>query len=91
MANHRIKRRKRIKVESKSLKDYISLQPGIMATFHEDCVNIIMEDLWNLMEPKYRKVRHFSCRGEISIYPFLLMGNSDHEELCIRRHEACSI
>lgn len=57
-------------VESKSLKLYLfSFREH--GDFHEDVVNIIMEDLVHLMEPKYIEVfGKFNPRGGISIYPF---------------------
>jgi 7-cyano-7-deazaguanine reductase len=56
-------------VESKSLKLYMFgfRQHG---SFHEDCVNTIAKDLFNLMQPKWIKVRgDFFPRGGISINP----------------------
>ena len=76
-------------VESKSLKLYLFSFRN-HGDFHEDCVNIIMKDLWRLMEPKYIEVRGvFMPRGGISIYPFANMADPDHEELArLRRREA---
>ena len=43
--------------------------------FHEDCVNKIMKDLINLMDPKYIEVTGiFTPRGGISIYPYANYG-----------------
>lgn len=57
-------------VESKSLKIYLFSFRN-HGDFHEDCVNIIMEDLVKLMDPKYLEVvGFFTPRGGISIYPF---------------------
>lgn len=57
-------------VESKSLKLYLFSFRN-QGDFHEDCMNIIMKDLINLMKPKYIEVRGiFSPRGGISIFPF---------------------
>lgn len=57
-------------VESKSLKLYLFSFRN-QGDFHEDCINIIMKDLVNLMEPKYLEVKGiFTPRGGISIYPF---------------------
>jgi 7-cyano-7-deazaguanine reductase len=57
-------------VESKSLKLYLFSFRNHGA-FHEDCVNIIMKDLVDLMDPKYIEVVGlFTPRGGISIYPF---------------------
>ncbi|MDE5874388.1 MAG: NADPH-dependent 7-cyano-7-deazaguanine reductase QueF, partial [Muribaculaceae bacterium] len=57
--------------------------------FHEDCVNIIMKDLWRLMDPKYIEVKGlFMPRGGISIYPFANMGDEEHQHLVKSRREA---
>lgn len=67
-------------VESKSLKLYLFSFRN-HGDFHEDCVNIIMKDLFRLMDPKYIEVRGvFMPRGGISIYPFANMGDSDHQD-----------
>lgn len=62
-------------VESKSLKLYLfSFRNN--GDFHEDIVNIIMEDLIKLLDPKYIEVRGiFSPRGGISIFPFANWSN----------------
>ena len=57
-------------VESKSLKLYLFSFRNVGA-FHEDVVNIIMNDLVNLLSPKYIEVVGiFAPRGGIAIYPF---------------------
>lgn len=56
-------------VESKSLKLYLFgfRQHG---SFHEDCVNTIAKDLFDLMKPQWIEVRgDFNPRGGISINP----------------------
>ena len=61
-------------VESKSLKLYLF---GFRehGDFHEDCVNIIMNDLIALMEPRYIEVTgYFTPRGGISIWPYCNYG-----------------
>ena len=64
-------------VESKSLKLYLFSFRNHGA-FHEDCVNIIMKDLINLMDPKYIEVTGiFTPRGGISIYPFCNYGKPE--------------
>jgi 7-cyano-7-deazaguanine reductase len=64
-------------VESKSLKLYLFSFRNHGA-FHEDCVNIIMKDLIELMHPKYIEVTGlFTPRGGISIFPFCNFGISD--------------
>ena len=74
-------------VESKSLKLYLFSFRN-HGDFHEDCVNIIMKDLWKLMNPKYIEVKgYFMPRGGITINPFANMGDSDHQELVERRRE----
>jgi 7-cyano-7-deazaguanine reductase len=61
-------------VESKSLKLYLFSFRNHGA-FHEDCVNIIMKDLIQLMEPKYIEVTGlFAPRGGISIHPYCNYG-----------------
>lgn len=79
-------------VESKSLKLYLFSFRN-HGDFHEDCVNIIMEDLWKLMDPKYIEVVGlFTPRGGIAIYPFANRGDSEHASLAeARRREALNI
>lgn len=61
-------------VESKSLKLYLFSFRNHGA-FHEDCVNIIMEDLITLMNPKYIEVwGKFLPRGGLSIDPYCNYG-----------------
>ncbi|MFW5656545.1 MAG: preQ(1) synthase [Bacteroidota bacterium] len=64
-------------VESKSLKLYLfSFRDH--GAFHEDCMNIIMKDLINLMEPKYIEVwGKFLPRGGLSIDPYCNYGKPD--------------
>lgn len=72
-------------VESKSLKLYLFSFRN-HGDFHEDCVNIILDDLWNLMDPRYIEVRGvFMPRGGISIYPFAAKADPEHKDLCDRR------
>lgn len=74
-------------VESKSLKLYLFSFRN-HGDFHEDCVNIIMKDLVELMDPKYLEVKGiFTPRGGISIYPFANYGrkNTKYEELAKER------
>ncbi|MDD4398999.1 MAG: preQ(1) synthase [Dysgonamonadaceae bacterium] len=74
-------------VESKSLKLYLFSFRNHGA-FHEDCVNIIMKDLINLMDPKYIEVTGiFTPRGGISIYPYANYGEkgSKYEKLAEER------
>lgn len=76
-------------VESKSLKLYLFSFRN-HGDFHEDCVNIIMKDLFRLMEPRYIEVRgKFMPRGGISIHPFANMGDAEHADLVeLRRRQA---
>ncbi len=75
-------------VESKSLKLYLFSFRN-HGDFHEDCVNIIMEDLWKLMNPKYIEVVGiFTPRGGISIYPFANRADDEHQELAAQRRLA---
>ena len=74
-------------VESKSLKLYLFSFRNEGA-FHEDCVNIIMKDLINLMNPRYIEVTgFFTPRGGISIYPYANWGRpgTKYEKLAEQR------
>lgn len=72
-------------VESKSLKLYLFSFRN-HGDFHEDCVNIIMEDLWKLMDPKYIEVKGiFTPRGGIAIHPFANRGDAEHQEMARQR------
>ncbi len=74
-------------VESKSLKLYLFSFRN-HGDFHEDCVNIIMKDLINLMHPKYIEVwGKFMPRGGISIDPYCNYGmpNTKFEKMAFDR------
>lgn len=76
-------------VESKSLKLYLFSFRNHGA-FHEDCVNIIMEDLIALMDPKYIEVwGKFLPRGGLSIDPYCNYGKpgTDWEQVARTRLE----
>ena len=61
-------------VESKSLKLYLFSFRN-HGDFHEDCVNVIMNDLVRLLSPKYLEVTgRFLPRGGISIDPYCNYG-----------------
>jgi 7-cyano-7-deazaguanine reductase len=61
-------------VESKSLKLYLFSFRN-HGDFHEDCVNIIMNDLIRVMDPRYIEVwGKFTPRGGISIDPYCNYG-----------------
>ena len=58
-------------VESKSLKLYLF---GFRnhGDFHEDVVNVIYDDLWRLLRPKYMEVYgKFAARGGFTIDPYV--------------------
>ena len=64
-------------VESKSLKLYLF---GFRnhGDFHEDVTNVILNDLVELMRPKYIEVKGlFVPRGGIAIHPFANWANPD--------------
>lgn len=64
-------------VESKSLKLYL-FSFRSHGDFHEDCINIIMNDLIKLMDPYYIEVwGKFTPRGGISIDPYCNYGKPD--------------
>ena len=74
-------------VESKSLKLYLFSFRNHGA-FHEDCVNVILNDLVRLMQPKYLEVTgFFTPRGGISIHPYANYGmpGTKYEQLAERR------
>jgi 7-cyano-7-deazaguanine reductase len=74
-------------VESKSLKLYLFSFRNHGA-FHEDCVNINMKDLIDLMHPKYIEVTGlFTPRGGISIHPYCNYGiaGTEYETLAKTR------
>lgn len=63
-------------VESKSLKLYLFSFRN-HGDFHEDCIQKIADDLYNLIKPKYLEViGEFTPRGGITIYPFVSKSNS---------------
>lgn len=72
-------------VESKSLKLYLFSFRN-HGDFHEDCVNIILNDLWTLMDPHYLEITGiFTPRGGISIYPFANRADDAHQEMARAR------
>lgn len=74
-------------VESKALKLYLFSFRNHGA-FHEDCMNIIMDDLIKLMDPHYIEVVGiFTPRGGISIYPYANYGrpNTKYEKMAEER------
>ena len=80
-------------VESKSLKLYLFSFRN-HGDFHEDCVNIIMNDLIHLMDPRYIEVLGLcSPRGGISIHPFANYGRpgTKYEQLAEQRMAMISL
>lgn len=78
-------------VESKSLKLYLFSFRN-HGDFHEDCINIILNDLWELMEPRYIEViGRFTPRGGISIFPFANRGDDEHQQMVRERMMASFI
>ncbi|MEW9500767.1 preQ(1) synthase [Jeotgalibacillus marinus] len=74
-------------VESKSLKLYLFSFRN-HGDFHEDCMNIIMNDLIELMDPRYIEVwGKFTPRGGISIDPYVNYGKPEtkYEEMAFHR------
>lgn len=74
-------------VESKSLKLYLFSFRN-EGNFHEDCVNVILDDLVRLMDPRYIEVLGlFVPRGGISIHPYVNYGRSGtrYEQLAAQR------
>ncbi|GGD02788.1 preQ(1) synthase [Pontibacillus salipaludis] len=74
-------------VESKSLKLYLFSFRN-HGDFHEDSMNIIMNDLINLMDPRYIEVwGKFTPRGGISIDPYCNYGkpNTKYEKMAEHR------
>lgn len=74
-------------VESKSLKLYLFSFRN-HGDFHEDVVNIILNDLYELMDPRYIEVEgRFMPRGGISIHPFANRGDNEHADLTTLRRQ----
>lgn len=68
-------------VESKSLKLYLFSFRN-HGDFHEDCINIILNDLVRLMDPRYIEVKgFFTPRGGISIHPFANYADAEHRAM----------
>lgn len=67
-------------VESKSLKLYLFSFRN-HGSFHENCVNQIARDLFDLMKPKWIEVRgDFFPRGGISINPVVRLASVQEED-----------
>ena len=66
----------KLMVESKALKLYLFSFRN-HGGFHEDCVQLICNDLTKLIKPKYLEViGEFTPRGGISIFPYASSCNS---------------
>lgn len=75
----------RMMVESKSLKLYLFSFRN-HGDFHEDCINIIKNDLVRLMQPRYLEVKGiFTPRGGISIHPFANYSDDNHRDMARQR------
>jgi len=78
-------------VESKSLKLYLFSYRN-HGDFHEECIQKIAHDLFNLMKPHYVEVLgKFSARGGIAIHPFVSLAGpkkyyQDLKESRFQRH-----
>ncbi|MBD64294.1 MAG: 7-cyano-7-deazaguanine reductase [Halobacteriovoraceae bacterium] len=73
-------------VESKSLKIYLFSFRN-HGDFHEDCVQKICDDLYNIMKPKYIEVvGEFTPRGGITIYPYASRSNSSTKFKKLKEH-----
>jgi len=73
----------KLMVESKSLKLYLFSFRN-HGDFHEDCMNIILKDLRELIKPKFIEVQgKFLPRGGISIDPYTVWGtpNTKYEKM----------
>lgn len=72
-------------VESKSLKLYLFSFRN-HGDFHEDVVNVILNDLVALMHPRYIEVLgEFMPRGGISIHPYANYADPSHQALASQR------
>jgi 7-cyano-7-deazaguanine reductase len=77
-------------VESKSLKIYLFSFRN-HGDFHEDCIQKICHDLFNLMKPKFLEVMgDFTPRGGIAIFPYASRSNGQkkYEQLLEARMSA---
>lgn len=73
-------------VESKSLKLYLFSYRN-HGDFHEDCVNMIMKDLINLIDPRYIEVwGKFTPRGGLSIDPWCNYGRPNTKYVKMAEH-----
>jgi 7-cyano-7-deazaguanine reductase len=67
-------------VESKSLKLYLFSYRN-QGEFHEDVINRIWKDLWEVLDPKYLRIYgNFNIRGGIAIKPMRVAISEDTDE-----------
>lgn len=74
-------------IESKSLKFYLASFRNV-GIFHEDLVNTILDDLIELLNPKYIEVfGDFNSRGGIAIHPYANYGikNTKYEDFAFEK------
>lgn len=72
-------------VESKSIKLYLFSYANHGA-FHERCVHTIMEDLVNILDPKYLEVYgDFNSRGGVCILPFANYATVEYQDFAKAR------
>jgi len=63
-------------IESKSLKLYLYSYRN-HGEFHEDCINRIANDIYNLITPKFlRVIGDFNSRGGLAIKPMVYKGDT---------------
>lgn len=75
-------------VESKSLKLYLFSFRNHGA-FHEKCMKMILDDLVELLHPKYMEVfGDFNSRGGISILPFASYATEEYKDMRKQRQLA---
>ena len=73
-------------VESKSLKLYLFSFRNHGA-FHEDCIQMICDDLVQLLRPKFTEViGEFTPRGGIAIYPYANWADQAREYQELKTH-----
>jgi len=78
----------RLLVESKSLKLYLFSFRN-HGDFHEDVVNVVYDDLFRLLKPRYMEVfGKFAARGGITIDPFVNGGDAKHRRMAEARFAA---
>ena len=63
---------------------------SVVFHYHEDVVNVVYDDIWKLLKPKYLEVYgKFAARGGITIDPFVNGGEgASYRALARRRFES---